>query len=86
MGSKAPSTTRYVRTPTAANIYVAKIPDKDFVAASDLTKEYEDRRKAIRKNFEAMGFSAADVKKRQELYRKQEEEIYKASMPKKPIV
>jgi len=86
MGSRAPSTTRYVRTPTAANIYVAKIPEKDFIAAADLTKEYEDRRKAIRQKTEAQGFSDADMKKRQDLYRQQELELYKRSLPKKPIV
>ena len=86
MGSRAPSTTRYVRTPTAPIIYTAKIPDKDFQAAADYTKELKDRRANIRRNFEAMGFGTEDIKKRQELYRKQEEDVYKASMPKKPIV
>ena len=86
MGSRAPSTTRYVRTPTAATIYTSVIPEKDFIAAADLTKEYEDRRKAIRKKTEAQGFSDADMKARQDLYRQQELELYKRSLPKKPIV
>ena len=86
MGSKPPSVTRYVRTPTAATIYTSVIPEKDFIAAADLTKEYEDRRKAIRQKTESQGFSDADMKKRQELYRQQELELYKRSLPKKPIV
>jgi len=82
MGSKPPTTTRYVKTPTAATIYRSLIPEKDFKLAQDYVQELKDERAKKKANREAVGLGTADMMKRQQMYNQQEMDMYKASLPK----
>ena len=85
MGSRAPSTTRYVRTPTAPIIYTAKIPDKDFQAAADYTQELKAERAKKKEDLASAGFGAADMAARQKSYLQAEQDAYAKAAPKTSI-
>ena len=82
MGSKPPTQTRYVKTPTAPVIYQSVIPEKDFLLAQDYVQELKDERAKKKANREAVGLGTADMMKRQQMYNQQEMDMYKASLPK----
>ena len=82
MGSKPPTQTKYVRTPTAPIIYQSKIPEKDFLLAQNYVQELKDERAKKKANREAVGLGTADMMKRQQMYNQQEMDMYKASLPK----
>ena len=84
MGSKPPTQTRYVKTPTAPVIYQSVIPEKDFLLAQDYVQELKDERAKKKANREAVGLGTADMMKRQQMYNQQEMDAYKASLPTKP--
>ena len=84
MGRKPPRTTTYRPTPTAPIIYQSVIPEEDFKRAGDYVSELKAERAAKRKKMEDAGFGSSDMKKRQEQYMKAEQDMYKASLPKKP--
>ena len=86
MGRKPPRTTTYRPTPTAPTIYQSVIPEADFQLARDYVGELKAERAKKRKTLEDSGFGSADVLKRQKQYMQAEQDAYKASQPKKPIV
>ncbi len=86
MGSRPSAPVTYRPTPTAPTIYQSVIPEADFELARNYVDELKTEREAKRKKLEDAGFGSSDMKKRQEQYMKAEQDMYKASLPKKPIV
>ncbi len=86
MGSRPSAPVTYRPTPTAPTIYQSVIPEADFELARNYVDELKTEREAKRKKLEDAGFGSSDIKKRQEQYMKAEQDMYKASLPKKPIV
>ena len=84
MGSRPSAPVTYRPTPTAPTIYQSIIPEEDFKLARDYVDELKSERKKKRDRLEAAGFGAADMQKRQQEYMKAEQDMYKASLPKKP--
>ena len=84
MGSRPSAPVTYRPTPTAPVIYQSVIPEKDFELARDYVDELKAERKAKRDRLEAAGFGPADMQKRQQQYIQAEQDMYKASLPKKP--
>ena len=84
MGSRPSAPVTYRPTPTAPTIYQSIVPEEDFERAGKYVDELKAERKAKRDRLESAGFGAADMKKRQEEYMKAEQDMYKASLPKKP--
>ena len=84
MGSRPSAPVTYRPTPTAPTIYQSIIPEEDFKLARDYVDELKSERKKKRDRLESAGFGAADMKKRQEEYMKAEQDMYKASLPKRP--
>jgi len=79
MGSRPSAPVTYRPTPTAPVIYQSVIPEKDFQL-----DELKAERKAKRDRLESAGFGASDMQKRQQQYMQAEQDMYKASLPKKP--
>ena len=86
MGSRPSAPVTYRPTPTAPTIYQSVIPEADFQLARDYVGELKAERAAKRKKMEDAGFGSADVLQRQKQYMQAEQDAYKASQPKKPIV
>ena len=86
MGSRPSAPVTYRPTPTAPVIYQSVIPEEDFDLARDYVNELKTEREAKRKKLEDAGFGASDMQKRQQQYMQAEQDMYKASLPKKPIV
>ena len=84
MGSRPSAPVTYRPTPTAPTIYQSIIPEEDFKLARDYVDELKSERKKKRDRLESAGFGAADMQKRQQQYMQAEQDMYKASLPKKP--
>ena len=84
MGSRPSAPVTYRPTPTAPVIYQSVIPEADFDLARDYVDELKAERKAKRARLESAGFGASDMQKRQQQYMQTEQDMYKASLPKKP--
>ena len=84
MGSRPSAPVTYRPTPTAPTIYQSVIPEEDFKLARDYVDELKAEREKKRKNLEDAGFGAADMAARQKSYLQAEQDMYKASLPKKP--
>ena len=84
MGRKPPRTTTYRPTPTAPIIYQSVIPEEDFKRAGDYVSELKAEREKKKKDREAMGFGGPEFQKRLGQYAQAEQDMYKASLPKKP--
>ena len=84
MGSRPSAPVTYRPTPTAPTIYQSVIPEEDFKLARDYVDELKAEREKKRKNLEDAGFGAADMASRQKSYLQAEQDMYKASLPKKP--
>ncbi len=84
MGSRPSAPVTYRPTPTAPVIYQSVIPEADFELARDYVDELKAERKAKRVRLESAGFGASDMQKRQQQYMQAEQDMYKASLPKKP--
>ena len=84
MGGRPPRQVIYRPTPTASTIYQSVIPEADFDLARDYVDELKAERKAKRDRLESAGFGASDMQKRQQQYMQAEQDMYKASLPKKP--
>ena len=86
MGSRPSAPVSYRPTPTAPTIYQSVIPEADYTNLSNYLSELKAERAKKRKTLEDSGFGSADVLKRQQQYMQAEQDAYKASQPKKPIV
>ena len=84
MGSRPSAPVTYRPTPTAPTIYQSVIPEADFELARDYVDELKAERKQKRDRLQSAGFGASDMQKRQEQYMKAEQDMYKASLPKRP--
>ena len=71
MGGRAPSSTRYMPTPTAPIIYQTVQSPEAWQAAKDYYKDLESQRTALIAEQEGILGTAADQAKRQEGYKKQ---------------
>ena len=74
----------YRPTPTAPVIYQSVIPEEDFDLARDYVNELKTEREKKRKRLEDSGFAPSDIAARQKSYMQAEQDMYKASLPKKP--
>ena len=86
MGSRPSAPVTYRPTPTAPVIYQSIVPEEDFKRAGDYVDDLKAERAAKRKKMEDAGFGSADVLQRQKQYMQAEQDAYKASQPKNPIV
>ena len=84
MGSRPSAPVTYRPTPTAPTIYQSVIPEADFELARDYVDELKTEREKKRKRLEDAGFSPSDIATRQKSYMQAEQDMYKASLPKKP--
>ena len=84
MGSRPSAPVTYRPTPTAPVIYQSVIPEEDFERTTDYINELKGERAKKKAELEAAGFGAADIKRRQQEYMKAEQDMYKASLPKRP--
>ena len=84
MGSRPSAPVTYRPTPTAPVIYQSIVPEEDFKRAGDYVSELKAERAAKRKKMEDAGFSPSDIATRQKSYMQAEQDMYKASLPKRP--
>ena len=84
MGGRPSAPVSYRPTPTAATIYQSVVPEADYENLSNYIGELKAEREKKRKRLEDAGFGAADIKRRQQEYMKAEQDMYKASLPKRP--
>ena len=84
MGSRPPRQVIYRPTPTASTIYQSVIPEEDFTNLSNYIDDLKAQRAEKKKETEALGYGEADMAARQKQYQKQEQDTYKASLPKRP--
>ena len=84
MGSRPSAPVTYRPTPTAPTIYQSVIPEADFELARDYVDELKTEREKKRKRLEDAGFSPSDIATRQKSYMQAEQDMYKASLPKRP--
>ena len=84
MGSRPSAPVTYRPTPTAPTIYQSVIPEADFELARDYVDELKAEREKKRKRLEDSGFAPSDIAARQKSYMQTEQDMYKASLPKKP--
>ena len=84
MGSRPSAPVTYRPTPTAPTIYQSVIPEADFELARDYVDELKTEREKKRKRLEDSGFSPSDIATRQKSYMQAEQDMYKASLPKRP--
>ena len=86
MGSRPSAPVTYRPTPTAPTIYQSVIPEADYTNLSNYVSELKAEREKKKKDREAMGFGGPAFQKRLGQYAQAEQDTYKASQPKKPIV
>ena len=84
MGSRPSAPVTYRPTPTAPTIYQSVIPEADFQLARDYVGELKAERAKKKKTLEDSGFGASDMAARQKSYMQAEQDMYKASLPKRP--
>ena len=84
MGSRPSAPVTYRPTPTAPTIYQSVIPEADYTNLSNYVSELKAEREKKRKRLEDAGFGASDMAARQKSYMQAEQDMYKASLPKKP--
>ena len=84
MGSRPSAPVSYRPTPTAATIYQSVIPEADYENLGNYLKELKAERAKKKQEREVQGLGDADVAARQKMYAQAEQDMYKASLPKKP--
>ena len=84
MGSRPSAPVTYRPTPTAPTIYQSVIPEADYTNLSNYVSELKAEREKKKKDREAMGFGGPEFQKRLGQYAQAEQDMYKASLPKKP--
>ena len=84
MGSRPSAPVTYRPTPTAPVIYQSIVPEEDFKRAGDYVDDLKAERAKKKKDLESAGFGTADIAARQKSYMQAEQDMYKASLPKKP--
>ena len=84
MGSRPSAPVTYRPTPTAPTIYQSIIPEADYTNLSNYVSELKAEREKKKKDREAMGFGGSAFQKRLDQYAQAEQDLYKASLPKKP--
>ena len=84
MGSRPSAPVTYRPTPTAPTIYQSIVPEEDFKRAGDYVDDLKEERAKKKKDLESAGFGSADMAARQKSYLQAEQDMYKASLPKRP--
>ena len=85
MGGRPPQQVIYRPSPTAPTVYQSVIPEEDFTNLSNYIDDLKEQRAKKKKEREDLGFSDAAMAARQKSYLQQEQDAYKASLPKNPI-
>jgi len=85
MGGRPPQQVIYRQSPTAPTVYQSVIPEEDFTNLSNYIDDLKDQRAKKKKEREDLGFSDSAMAARQKSYLQQEQDAYKASLPKNPI-
>jgi len=84
MGSRPSAPVTYRPTPTAPTIYQSVIPEADYQNLSSYVSDLKAQREKKKKDREAMGFGGSAFEQRMKQYAQAEQDMYKASLPKKP--
>ena len=84
MGSRPSAPVTYRPTPPAPTIYQSIVPEEDFERAGKYVEELKAERAKKKKDLESAGFGSADMAARQKSYLQAEQDMYKASLPKRP--
>ena len=84
MGSRPSAPVTYRPTPTAPTIYQSVIPEADYQNLSSYVSDLKSEREKKKKDREAMGFGGSAFEQRMKQYAQAEQDMYKASLPKKP--